>query len=289
MSSVIQGTKLTPVDEAVRVQQGGAVTVSRHTRAPVETMLSKEWVNTADSYDRGKGFGWRRLEKAEPEAAHELFFNRLARKPGSNLTPIKWNTTVTTEPVQAGELTLVAYNHENRLVASRGDKVVWTFLGSGRMGQPPLIIGHKALIACHDGYVYALKLADGSLAWRSMIAPQERRHVAYNQVESAWPCYGLVEVDGVVITIAGRVSTMDHGLFAAGLDPATGKQQWRIRLATDPKSFTADADEDEMAEFGHNWIREFQTLNMPPQLINGRIYVMGRLSVDPKNPRDTLR
>ena len=57
---------------------------------------------------------------------------------------------------------------------------------------------------------------------------------ALSQIESSGPCFGVVALGKEILTVAGRISTMERGLFATSLDPRTGKPNWRVRLATDP-------------------------------------------------------
>ena len=78
---------------------------------------------------------------------------------------------------------------------------------------------------------------------------------------------------------------MDRGLFATALDPKTGRQEWRVRLATDP-IHAKDGNADLGGLFTGPWIRKDQTINIPPQIIGGKLQLIGNLAVDPSNPRD---
>jgi outer membrane protein assembly factor BamB len=80
------------------------------------------------------------------------------------------------------------------------------------------------LFGCRDGWVYCLRAADGELAWRFRAAPEDRRVVAFDQVESPWPVPGSVLVlDDVAYVAAGRSSFLDGGIYLCGLDVRTGK------------------------------------------------------------------
>jgi hypothetical protein len=80
------------------------------------------------------------------------------------------------------------------------------------------------LFGCRDGWVYCLRAGDGQLAWRFRAAPEDRRIVAFDQVESAWPVPGSVLVlDGVAYVCAGRSSFLDGGIYLYGLKPQTGE------------------------------------------------------------------
>ena len=129
-----------------RVQRGGDATINGLKPPFRPTIVSATWLNAVDHHNGLKGFSWRKLDQGYARELRENQFGHLGES-----TPYRWNRTITTEPAQANDLTLGSHNPENKLVAKRGHKVVWTFLGSGRMGRPPLVIDDKALIAYHGG------------------------------------------------------------------------------------------------------------------------------------------
>jgi len=137
-------------------------------------------------------------------------------------------------PVVAGGRVFVAGTDEGRIVAlsaATGSKL-WTVLLGSRVDTPPTIHKGLCLIGCHDGWVYALQAKDGELAWRSRVAPWERRLVAYGQVESVWPAVGSVLLnDNVAYATAGRTTESDGGIAVVALDPATGAAIWRKAIA----------------------------------------------------------
>jgi outer membrane protein assembly factor BamB len=91
--------------------------------------------------------------------------------------------------------------------------------------SPPTISGGLAVFGSADGWVYCLRASDGQLAWRYRVAPEERRLVAFGQIESAWPAHGSVLIhDGSVYCAAGRSSYLDGGLRLYRLDLRTGKK-----------------------------------------------------------------
>jgi hypothetical protein len=66
---------------------------------------------------------------------------------------------------------------------------------------------------------------DGELVWRFRAAPEDRRVVVYNQLESAWPVHGSVLVkDRIVYTAAGRSSYLDGGIHLYRLNLETGEK-----------------------------------------------------------------
>jgi len=103
-------------------------------------------------------------------------------------------------------------------------ETVWTFTAGGRIDSPPTIYRGKALFGSADGYVYAVRAADGDLAWRFRAAPDDRRTFVNGQLESVWPVHGSVLVqDGKLIVAAGRSSYLDGGIRLSVLEPDFGR------------------------------------------------------------------
>ena len=131
------------------------------------------------------------------------------------------------QPVVAGGRLFVASvdNHTVHALDATNGKRVWTFTAGGRVDSPPTIYQGLVLFGSADGWVYCLRASDGKLAWRFRAAPEERRVIAFGQLESAWPVHGSVLVkDGVVYCAAGRSSYLDGGIYVHALDPRTGKR-----------------------------------------------------------------
>jgi outer membrane protein assembly factor BamB len=160
-------------------------------------------------------------------------------------------------PVVAGRRLYVAQVQEHTLHAlSTGDgRKLWSFSASGRVDSPPTIWKGRVLFGSADGFVYCLRASDGKLAWRFRAAPLDRRHVAFEQLESVWPVHGsvLVEKD-VLYCVAGRSMFLDGGLRLLRLDPATGKKLSETIL------------DDRHPQSGKNLQVNVKTLNMPVAL-----------------------
>jgi len=99
----------------------------------------------------------------------------------------------------------------------------WSYQTGGRIDSPPTIHRGLALMGSHDGYVYALRLSDGQLAWRFLAAPARRNIVVSGQVESLWPVHGSITIhNGKAFVLAGRHNQADGGVFLWRRDPLTG-------------------------------------------------------------------
>ncbi|NOX56935.1 MAG: PQQ-binding-like beta-propeller repeat protein [Planctomycetes bacterium] len=104
-------------------------------------------------------------------------------------------------------------------------RLLWSFTAGGRVDSPPTFYRGRVLFGSADGWVYCLRAADGALAWRFRAAPEQRRIVAFGQVESAWPVPGSVLiVHDVAYCVAGRSSVLDGGMYLYRLDPQTGRE-----------------------------------------------------------------
>lgn len=138
-----------------------------------------------------------------------------------------------TPPVAAGGVVVVAAPHEHRVLAldAATGRLKWSFTAGGRVDTPPTIAEGLCLFGAHDGWVYAVGLADGALAWRYRAAPQESRIMAYGQLESPWPVAGSVLVaEGIAYAAAGRHPLCDGGVRVVALKAATGDLVWEKKL-----------------------------------------------------------
>jgi len=144
-------------------------------------------------------------------------------------------------PVVAEGLVALSSIDDYRVVALEAatGKPRWAFTAGSRVDSPPTIYRGLVLFGCADGWVYCLRSADGALVWRFRAAPQEKRAVAYDRVESVWPVHGSVLIQGGVAYVsAGRYSSLDGGITLYGLDPATGRKVCEGRAADVPPKGT---------------------------------------------------
>jgi outer membrane protein assembly factor BamB len=104
-------------------------------------------------------------------------------------------------------------------------KPLWHFTAGARIDSPPTFWKGRVYCGGKDGWVYCLRASDGALIWRFLAAPNERRHAAWEQVESVWPVHGSVLVEkGAVNAVAGRSVFLDGGMRFVRLDAVSGKK-----------------------------------------------------------------
>ena len=134
--------------------------------------------------------------------------------------------------VAAGKVFVAAIeSHTLHALDAATGQTAWRFTSGARIDSPPTIYRGMVLFGSADGWVYCLRAADGALAWRFRAAPVDRRLVAYEQIESAWPVSGsvLVEQDSVYC-VAGRSAFLDGGMRLLRLAPFTGRKMSETRI-----------------------------------------------------------
>jgi outer membrane protein assembly factor BamB len=117
-------------------------------------------------------------------------------------------------------------------------RTLWTYPAAGRVDTPPTVAGEAVLFGSADGWATCLRASDGEVVWRFRAAPRERRIVAFDRVESAWPVHGSVLLaDGSAYVAAGRSSFLGGGIHLYRLDAQTGEvQAHRVVTHRDPKT-----------------------------------------------------
>ena len=149
----------------------------------------------------------------------------------------QWRTLLggeLTPPVVADGRLLVAEKdaHTVHALDAESGGRLWRFTAGGRIDSPPAIYGQLVVFGCADGRVYCLRASDGQLVWRFVAAPQERRILVRDQLESVWPVHGsvLLQKDAIsnspwplVYCTAGRSSMLDGGIHIFGLDLYSGR------------------------------------------------------------------
>ena len=150
-----------------------------------------------------------------------------ARAVAGELKPA-WRTKLTgrlsTVVVADGRLYVAQIDqHTLHALDAETGKRLWRFTAGGRIDSPPSINGPRVLFGSADGSIHCLRAADGVHAWSFQAAPDNRRLMAFEQLESVWPLHGSVLVrDGVVSAVAGRSTFLDGGLRLLRLDARTG-------------------------------------------------------------------
>ena len=187
-----------------------------------------------------------------------------ARRSGSNRNANvsrqlqeKWSFTIggkLTQPtIAAGKVFVAAVDRQTVYAfdAASG-KRLWKFVAGGRVDSSPTYYDGLLLFGANDGRVYCLNAASGELAWRFMAAPNDRRIVAFGQVESPWPVHGTVLVmNSLAYVAAGRSTLIDGGANFYALEPRSGKVVHYAHAAEPPPDLSKDIG-DHFAMDGSN-------------------------------------
>ena len=72
----------------------------------------------------------------------------------------------------------------------------WHFYTEGPVRFAPTIDGGRVYVASDDGYLYALDLATGELAWKHRGGPSDGKLIGNEQMISHWPARSGVLVEG---------------------------------------------------------------------------------------------
>ncbi len=191
-----------------------------------------------------KGPAYGRVEVADPVVGEDAWpmYRGDPRRRGSTSAALpedltlRWTANLggqLTPPVVAGGRLFVALKdrHEICCLDATAGRVLWSFTVGARVDSSPTVAGSMLLVGCTDGWLYALRAADGALAWRFCAAPHDRRVMIHGQLESAWPVHGSVLVrGGLVYCTAGRSSYLDGGIWVDALDAGTGEVVHRDHL-----------------------------------------------------------
>lgn len=101
----------------------------------------------------------------------------------------------------------------------------WQFFCDGPIRFAPIAWRGRVYFASDDGCLYCLAASDGTLLWKSRLAPSTRRILGNGRLISAWPARGgPVLHDGRIFCSASIWPFM--GVFIYALDAMTGDVIW---------------------------------------------------------------
>ncbi len=194
-------------------------------------------VSDTGRLERGPAYSEVRGQKTEDRRTDDWpTYRHDAARSGFTKTSVPASLKKSWEADVGGKLTSVVVADDKVFVASvdthtvyalsaSSGKVLWSYTAGGRVDSPPTIYEGQVLFGSADGWVYCLDASDGELVWRFRAAPDDRRLMSYEQLESVWPVHGSVLVqDGVIYCLAGRSMFLDGGMRLLRLDPKSGRK-----------------------------------------------------------------
>jgi outer membrane protein assembly factor BamB len=164
-----------------------------------------------------------------PTFRHDAARSGVASCPAPRDPTERWAMAIggrLTAPVVADGRLYVAALHRHALYALDEDtgEEIWRFTTEGRVDSPPTIHKGMVLVGSRDGCVYCLRASDGALVWRFRAINEDRRLMAWEQLESVWPIHGSILIrNDEAWFIAGRSAFLDGGLQMYRLKPETGE------------------------------------------------------------------
>lgn len=203
--------------------------------APKKSRDESQESRAGDRLARGPAFGRAldsghlTLDSSWPTFRADNARSGLSPAPVADGLRRKWQTPLTGKltalTIDCGKVFVAAVD-EHRLYAldQNTGEIAWSFTAGGRIDSPPTVFQGFVYFGCADGHIYSLAAADGQLAWRFRLAPDESQLCSYGQLESVWPINGSVMIkDGKLFCVGGRSSFLDGGLPFVRLDALTGK------------------------------------------------------------------
>lgn len=101
----------------------------------------------------------------------------------------------------------------------------WSFFTGGPIRFAPTVWKDKLFVVSDDGYLYGLKLNNGTLIDRWQGGPTDDRVLGNEQIISKWPARGGPVIhDGLLYWAAGIWQS--EGVFIHAMNPDTGKIVW---------------------------------------------------------------
>jgi len=183
-----------------------------------------------------RGPAWGRADAGPPAQSDWPSYRCGAKRSGSNREAKvshrlqkKWEVALggkLTQPtIAVGKVFVAAVDrHTVHAFDAASGEQLWKFVAGGRVDSSPTYYAGLLLFGAHDGMVYCLDASTGELAWQFLAAPNNRRIVAFGQVESPWPVHGAVLVmNSLAYVAAGRSTLIDGGAHFYALRPRSGE------------------------------------------------------------------
>ena len=121
-------------------------------------------------------------------------------------------------------------------------KEQWQFVTRAPVRYAPSIFNGIAYLGADDGLVRAIDIANGKLVWQTRIGPDMPWVVGNDRLVSSHPIRTSVLVHkGKIFATAGLFPS--QGVYAVGLDLASGEPLWRRKIPQSPQGYLlADSD-----------------------------------------------
>jgi len=131
------------------------------------------------------------------------------------------------QPIIVGDAVIFGSSSEDKVVAidASSGRGRWTFFTGGPVRFAPAAWRDRIFVASDDGYLYAIKVKDGTLLWKHRGGPNERMCLGNERMISRWPARGGPVVTDEIVYYAAGIWPSD-GVFLHALDARTGQVSW---------------------------------------------------------------
>jgi outer membrane protein assembly factor BamB len=146
-------------------------------------------------------------------------------------------------PVITGNALLCGSSADDqiRCFEAESGRLRWSFTTDGPVRYAPALADGVAYVGSDDGWIYALRIQDGSLLWRHRPGPEDRRIPGNERLISVWPIRSGVLVDqGTVFATAGLYP--QQSVLACALNATNGSVRWQQPLDVSPEGYLLTTD-----------------------------------------------
>ncbi len=131
------------------------------------------------------------------------------------------------QPIIMSDAVLFGSSADDQLYCldATSGKVRWTFFTDAPIRFAPVGWRDRVFVASDDGFLYAVRLADGKLLWRRRGGPSDARVLGNERMVSQWPARGgPVLIDDTLYFAAGIWPS--DGVFLHAIDAESGEVKW---------------------------------------------------------------
>ena len=131
------------------------------------------------------------------------------------------------QPIIVGDTVLFGSSAQDKVVAmdAVGGTRRWAFFTGGPVRFAPAAWRDRVFVASDDGYLYAIRIDDGTLLWKHRGGPNERMCLGNERMISRWPARGGPVVIEDIVYYAAGIWPSD-GVYLYALDAKTGAVHW---------------------------------------------------------------
>ncbi len=131
------------------------------------------------------------------------------------------------QPIIAGDLVIFGSSADDQVYAldAKTGRPGWTFFTEGPIRFAPVAWRDRVFVASDDGWLYALRAADGELLWKHRGGPSDQKLLGNERLISRWPARGGPVIFDDTLYFAAGIWPSD-GIFLHAIDAETGKVKW---------------------------------------------------------------